>query len=154
MIGRRTYSNTVLRDTIMVGNYSSIGSGCYFHDIGDNHLCVINKKCVFTTNWEQPTLKEDIVIGNDVWIAQGVRVLPGVKIGDGAIIGAGAVVSRDVPPFAVIVGNPGKIARFRFSEEQIEKLLQIKWWEWTEEACTHARENMKDIDVFLEKYDK
>lgn len=75
----------------------------------------------------------DIVIGNDVWIGYGVTILSGVEIGDGAVIGARAVITKNIPPYAVVVGN-NFIVRFRFTKRQIESLLQIKWWEWEPET--------------------
>ena len=74
-------------------------------------------------------VRGDTFVGNDVWIGQNVTVLPGVHIGDGAIIGANAVVSKDVPPYAVAVGNPAVVKKYRFDEETIELLLQLKWWD-------------------------
>jgi len=72
----------------------------------------------------------EISVGNDVWLGANSVVLPSVRqIGDGAVIGAGAVVQRDVPPYAVVVGNPGRIVRYRFGEEKIQELLEEKWWE-------------------------
>jgi virginiamycin A acetyltransferase len=69
-------------------------------------------------------------IGNDVWIGVNVVILPEVsRIGDGAVIGAGAVVNRDVPPYAVVLGNPARVVKYRFSEEVIARLLEEKWWE-------------------------
>ncbi|WP_319005300.1 CatB-related O-acetyltransferase [Fictibacillus halophilus] len=69
-------------------------------------------------------------IGNDVWIGCNSVVLPGVKVGNGAIIGAGSIVTKDVPPYAVVAGNPAKIMKYRFSEESIKELEKIKWWNW------------------------
>lgn len=77
--------------------------------------------------------KEDTVIGNDVWIGHNATILPGVKIGDGAIIGAYSVVAKDIPPYAVAVGNPVKIVKYRFDEELISLLLKYKWWNKEEE---------------------
>ena len=77
-----------------------------------------------------PATKGDVVIGNDVWIAEGAVILSGVNIGDGAVIGSRAVVSRDVPPYAVVSGNPARLVKMRFGEDTIEKLLQIQWWNW------------------------
>ena len=75
----------------------------------------------------------NIKIGNDVWIGYGVIILGNVTIGDGAIIGAGAIVTKDVPPYAIVVGCPAKIVRYRFSAEIIQKLQRIEWWNWSEE---------------------
>jgi acetyltransferase-like isoleucine patch superfamily enzyme len=74
--------------------------------------------------------KGDVVIGNDVWIGIGVTILSGVMIGDGAIIGANTIVRTKVPPYAIIMGNPGNIVGYRFSEEKIKLLLEMKWWDW------------------------
>ena len=77
--------------------------------------------------------KGDIIIGNDVWIGYGVTILSGVTIGDGAVIGAKSVVASDVPPYAVVVGNPAKILKYRFDTITIRELLKIKWWNWSKE---------------------
>lgn len=77
-----------------------------------------------------PASKGDVVIGNDVWIGQGATILSGVTIGDGAVIGAQAVVTRDVEPYSIVSGNPACFIRKRFSEETIQRLLQVKWWDW------------------------
>jgi virginiamycin A acetyltransferase len=74
--------------------------------------------------------KGDIFIGNDVWIGRNTTILSGLTIGDGAVIGAGSVVTKNVPPYAIVVGNPGKIVRFRFDAETIERLLKVRWWDW------------------------
>jgi virginiamycin A acetyltransferase len=74
--------------------------------------------------------KGDTIVGNDVWFGRECMILPGIKIGDGAVIAAGAVVVQDVPPYAVVGGNPAKIIKYRFSEEIIEELLKIQWWNW------------------------
>ena len=72
----------------------------------------------------------DTVIGNDVWIGQGARILPGARIGDGCIIGAGAVVAGQVPPYAIIAGNPGRVLRRRFDEATIARVQALAWWDW------------------------
>lgn len=77
--------------------------------------------------------KGGIKIGNDVWIGTGAIIMPGVTIGDGAVIGAFCVVAKDIPPYAVVVGNPCQIKKYRFSEEKIKELLELKWWEKSDE---------------------
>lgn len=77
-----------------------------------------------------PKSKGDIIIGNDVWIAAGATILSGVTIGDGAVIGAEALVSKDVPPYAIVAGNPAKIVKYRFDEDTIQELLKLRWWDW------------------------
>jgi virginiamycin A acetyltransferase len=74
--------------------------------------------------------REIIKIGNDCWIGNGARILSSVTVGDGAVIGAMAVVAKDVPPFAIVVGNPARVIGYRFPEEQIRSLLEIAWWNW------------------------
>jgi acetyltransferase-like isoleucine patch superfamily enzyme len=71
----------------------------------------------------------DVVIGNDVWIGSGALLLSGISVGHGAVVGARAVVSRDVPPYAIVAGNPAKVIRFRFDEQTIAALLDIAWWD-------------------------
>jgi acetyltransferase-like isoleucine patch superfamily enzyme len=78
------------------------------------------------------TTKGDVVIGNDVWIGDNVTIMSGVTVGDGAIIAAYSHIVKDVEPYSVVGGNPGKFIRYRFRKDQIEKLLQIKWWDWEE----------------------
>lgn len=71
-----------------------------------------------------------IFIGNDVWIASNVKIKQGVTIGDGAVLATECFVTKDVPPYAVVGGNPAKIIKYRFTKEQIEDLLKIQWWNW------------------------
>lgn len=81
----------------------------------------------------RPSMPEpgpDTVIGHDVWLGQGVRVLPGARIGSGCIVGAGAVVAGDVPPYAIVAGNPARVIRMRFPEDTITRLLDLAWWDW------------------------
>lgn len=86
----------------------------------------------FNNEWTQAE-RGDVVIGNDVWIGRDVMILSGVTIGNGAVIGAGSVVAKNIPPYAIAVGNPVKIVRKRFSENQIKALEQIEWWKWSVE---------------------
>ena len=94
-----------------------------------------------------------IKIGNDVFIGANVTILDGVTIGDGAAIGAVAVVSKDIPPYAICVGCPIKIIRFRFENDVINKLLSIKWWEWEESKLNNIESLFFDIDKFIKEFD-
>ena len=98
--------------------------------------------------------KGQVLIGNDVWIGDDVTILGGVRIGDGAVIAAGAVVVKDVPPYAIVGGNPTKIIKYRFPEETIERLRRIAWWDWDGEKIRECREDMYgEVEDFAIKYD-
>ena len=77
-------------------------------------------------------LHSPINIGNDVWIATDVKIMQGVTIGDGAVIAQESLVTKSVPPYAIVGGNPAKIIRYRFSPSEIEQLLELKWWDLNE----------------------
>ncbi|WND03191.1 CatB-related O-acetyltransferase [Temperatibacter marinus] len=100
-----------------------------------------------------PSTKLQIThIGNDVWIGHGAMVRAGVTIGDGAIVAAGSVVSKDVPPYAVVAGNPARIKKYRFSEDQIEKLQELQWWRFA--PWQMGRIPFHDIDAAIDHLDK
>jgi virginiamycin A acetyltransferase len=98
--------------------------------------------------------RKRVLIGNDVFIGRNVIILDGVTIGDGAVIGAGALVSKNIPPYAVAVGNPIKIIKYRFSEEIIEKLLALQWWNKEEAVLQKLAEHCFDMEGFLEEMKK
>lgn len=95
-----------------------------------------------------------IEIGNDVFIGANVTILDGVVIGDGAVIGAGAVVSKDIPSYAIAVGCPIRIIRYRFPENIRNKLLEIKWWNFSEDNLQDVERMIFDVGGFVEKYGK
>lgn len=99
-----------------------------------------------------PVPTGDTIIGSDVWFCYGAMLLSGVNIGDGAIVAGGAVVVKDVPPFAIVGGNPAKLIRYRFNEEQIAALMEIKWWDWPEDEVRKAVPLLSgpDVDAFIE----
>lgn len=74
--------------------------------------------------------KGDIIVGNDVWIGKHAKIFSGVTIGHGAVIAAHCIVTKDVPPYTIFAGNPGQVKRKRFSDEDIEFLLNLQWWDW------------------------
>lgn len=94
-----------------------------------------------------------VTIGNDVFIGANVTVLDGVTIGDGAVIGAGSVVSKDIPPYAVAVGCPIEIKRYRMTEKQIAAMERIQWWNWDEEKLKDIKAMFNDIDGFIKCHD-
>ena len=101
-----------------------------------------------------PTCKGDISIENDVWIGAKSTIMSGVKIHNGAIVGSCSVVTKDVPPYAIVAGNPAQIIKFRFDVDQIQALQEIRWWNWDEEKIKQEAMNMwsPNIDDFIQKH--
>ena len=127
---------------LKIGKYCSIASDCTIF-LGGNHRVDWISTYPFSRDFNctlvgHPSTKGDIVIGNDVWIGQGVTILPGVIVGDGAVIGAKSVVVKDVPPYSVVCGNPAELKKFRFTIEEIKMLLELKWWDWSDEKVYQA----------------
>lgn len=94
--------------------------------------------------------KGNVIIGSDVWLCRNCTIMSGVTIGHGAVIATGAIVTKDVPPYAVVAGNPAKVIKFRFDQTTIDKLLKTEWWSWSENeirGITHlmCKENFDDF---------
>ncbi len=111
-----------------------------------------NQNGISLSNKDKIEERKKIVIGNDVFIGANVTILDGVTIGDGAIIGAGSVVSRDIPPYAIAVGSPVGILRYRFTEDIIDKLLKIKWWNFPDEKLKEVEKYFFNINEFINKH--
>jgi len=90
-----------------------------------------------------------VEIGHDVWLGHSVTVSAGVKIGNGAVIGSNSIVTKDIPSYAIAVGNPAKVIKFRFPKEQIGVLEKIKWWDWKHEQIKERLEHLSDMDKLL-----
>ena len=146
---------------VIIGRYCSIARGVTVLT-GGNHRSDTVSTFPFRIMLDLPGKDDDgfrysngdVVIGNDVWIGQDATIMSGVKIGDGAVIATDALVSKSVPPYAIVGGNPAKLIRFRFSDEQIAALLEIRWWDWPEAAIREAVPflNGATIDEFLSRY--
>ncbi len=157
--GRYTYGDPIRRgtgNTVTIRQFCSIATSVIM-DGGFSH----NSHFISTFPFHQfPQLsslpsniviKGDIIVGNDVWIGEGAVIMSGVTIGDGAVIGMRAIVSKDVPPYAVVVGAPQKILRYRFYDHEIQALLNIKWWDWSVEKIIQNAHLLQadNIDKFL-----
>lgn len=132
-------------DRLIIGKFCAIASGVTFIMNGGNHLVDAVSSfpfAIFGKGWEgamegknYPT-KGNTVVGNDVWIGYNAVIMPGVTIGDGAVIASCSVVTKDVEPYTIVGGNPARDIRKRFSEEHIQTLLEVKWWDWEPEKIT------------------
>lgn len=125
-------------DRLVIGKFCSIGAGTKFVMNGGNHhttWLTTYPFPVFGHGWEaaMPASwpnKGDTVVGNDVWFGHDALVMPGITIGDGAIVATRAVVTKDVPPYAIVGGNPATVLRYRFDEPTVARLLAVRWWDW------------------------
>jgi acetyltransferase-like isoleucine patch superfamily enzyme len=172
MFGKYTYGNPTIHAwgetdsqglpsaELVIGNFCSIALGCNIY-LGGNHRTDwvttypfghINQTIFNDFNGVgHPHTNGDVIIGNDVWIGANVTIMSGVIIGDGAVIANNSHVVKNCEPYSIIGGNPAKLIRKRFTEEQIDKLLKIKWWNWDDSKinkftpllCNH------DIDNFI-----
>lgn len=150
--------------TTSIGRYTYMQYGCEINNAEIGRFCSLGRNIIIGP-WNHPLsnlstspklyrkilggnnhIYDDTpkrtIIGNDVWIGSGVIIMGGVTIGDGAVIGAGSIVTKNVPEYAIVVGNPARILRYRFEKEKIDNLLEMKWWNWED------NEIRNNIDVF------
>lgn len=132
-------------DKLIIGKFCMIASDVTFIMNGANHLSDAISSypfAIFGHGWEHAMdgkeypLKGNTIVGNDVWIGYKATIMPGVTIGDGAIIATNTTVTKDVEPYSIVGGNPAKLIRKRFPDDQIEQLLALKWWDWDIEKIT------------------
>ncbi len=135
-------------DRLIIGSFCAIGSGASFIMAGNQgHRADWVSTFPFHYMREEPAFVDaadgylpagDTVVGSDVWIGSEAMVMPGIRIGHGAIVGSRALVTRDVPPYAIVGGNPARVIRMRFPEEQVAMLLEMAWWDWPMERIAAA----------------
>lgn len=144
-------------DRLVIGRFCALARDVRFIMNGANHRVAgltTYPFSIFGQGWE-PVMpkpgdlpyKGDTVVGNDVWLGYEALVMPGVSIGDGAIVASRAVVSRDVPPYAVVAGNPAVVVKRRFSDDVVARLLAVRWWDWPADKVTRNLRALVDADV-------
>ena len=168
-VGRGTYGDPSVRHygestTLKVGRYCSIAINVTIF-LGGNHrtdwittypFSVFRKSARHIEG--HPASKGDVIIGHDVWIGEGAVIMSGVHIGNGAVIGASSVVARDVPSYGIVAGNPARLIRMRFTDEEISILQALAWWNWGDAKLDSAMPHLMNGDVsalrsFSVKYD-
>ncbi len=142
-------------ERLEIGKFAQVAHGARFITSSANHpmggfstypFAVFNPDTM-TAYTDEIAAHGNTIIGHDVWVGYRAIILPGVTIGHGAIIGAGAVVSGDVPPYAIVGGNPAKLIRMRFDAETIAALLAIAWWDWDIERIARNRSAIEQADL-------
>lgn len=152
------YHYPINQERLAIGKFCSIACGAKFLFNSANHALGSLSTYpfpIFFEEWDLPVEDiprawdnhGDIVVGNDVWIGYEAVILAGVTIGDGAVVGARAVVTRDVPPYTIVGGVPAKPIRKRFSDGVIQRLLELKWWDWPEERIAANLEAIQSGDI-------
>lgn len=154
------YSNSC--SNVEIGSFCSIASNCSIGG-GDHPMDFVSTSPVFLrgrnimrknfTNLEFDESKR-VIIGNDVWIGEACFIVGGVALGNGSVIGAHSVVTHDVPPYAIAVGAPARIVRYRFDEDTISKLESLQWWDWDDETIDRYADCFDDPRTLISTLDK
>ncbi|EKT59812.1 MULTISPECIES: CatB-related O-acetyltransferase [Providencia] len=168
-VGRHSYFSNTFSAYASFGNFCSIGPNTIVGGLGKHPTDQISTHPIFFSTRKQSgrsfveenhfTEFAQTIIGNDVWIGANAIVLDGVKIGNGVIIAAGAVVTKDIPDYAIVAGIPAKIIKFRYSENLINKLNNIKWWELDDErlreyAPLFINNNLKELVNSIQRHNE
>jgi virginiamycin A acetyltransferase len=136
-------------ERLEIGRYCALAEGVRFLMAGGNHAMLGPSTFpfgIFGGEWAERTMdlvmgaesRGDTVVGSDVWLGYRTLVMPGVSIGHGAVVAAGSVVVGDVPPYAIAGGNPARVLRVRYSEEEVATLLRVAWWDWPVSLVTSS----------------
>lgn len=165
IIGENTYINAC-----KIGRFCSIASNCHIglgshaFNMTSTSPLFYNAHSLLPHNFlsdsipiEEHTIGDTnykVIIGNDVWLGYNVCVKEGITIGDGAIIGAKSLVTKDIPPYSIAVGIPARVIKYRFSQEQIAKLLEIKWWDRDLEWIKENIHTFSNVDTFIAQTEK
>lgn len=143
-------------ERLVIGRFCALASGVRFIMSKGNHRMDGVSSFpfpIFEGGWEHAfdlmitPSRGDTVVGNDVWLGDGATVMPGVTIGDGAVVAAASVVTTDVPPYAIVGGNPARLIRLRYEDDEITRLLRVAWWNWPIEAVTRNVRVLMSGDV-------
>lgn len=154
-----------------IGRFTSIGAGVevitgvhpykapfvstsplFISDRNQTGLVIVKQNKLDEFKYADADNQYEVVIGNDCWIGYKASLISGVTIGDGAVVLSHALVTKDVPPYAIVGGVPAKIIGYRYSEEQIETLLKIKWWNFPLKTVIENKELFLDLDKFILKF--
>jgi virginiamycin A acetyltransferase len=142
-------------DRLVIGRFCAIGHGATFIMNGGNHRTdglSTYPFGIFGGDWakampESWPSRGDLVIGHDVWIGYAATLLAGITVGHGAVIGAASVVASDVPPFAIVAGNPARVLSYRHPPATIDRLLQLAWWDWPIDHITRHVDRIAAGDI-------
>ena len=151
-----------LSEGTRIGNYCSIGPGVRFLFLGKHNLEWVTTYPfqAFYERWKvdaeefrggdpdmSHVVPDPIIVGSDVWIASNASIKQGVRIGDGAVIAMESLVTKDVPPYAIVGGNPARLIRFRFDRDLVDELLAISWWNWEDEDVRRVVPYLVDDNI-------
>ena len=144
---------------LQIGRYSSLAEGIVFlMDVDKNYkqVCIGALSAFKEQNHDAKSImkrKGQIIIQNECWIGHGVTIMGGVTVHNGAIIAAASVVTKDVPPYAIVAGNPARIVKYRFDEQQIQDLQRIAWWNWSQDKIRSNAESFQwDVSEFISRH--